>query len=52
MIMFDVIYKKTNKYYTVYHVVDAKGYPHFLVYMDNQWRYMSAKNFRPTEVDR
>lgn len=50
--MFDVICKETDKSYTVYHVVNAKGYPHFLVYMDNQWRYMSAKYFKPMEVNK
>lgn len=48
--MFDVIYKETDKLHTVYHVVQSHGYPHFLVYMDNQWRYMSAKHFKPMEV--
>lgn len=25
---------------------DKRGYPHFLVYIDNQWRYISAKYFK------
>lgn len=33
---------------TVYNVKDdKKGYPHFLVYIDNQWQYISAKYFKP-----
>lgn len=50
--MFDVIYKETGRLYVVYHVVQAHGYPHFLVYMDKQWRYMSAKYFRVMEDNR
>lgn len=35
---------------TVFNVRDDKnGYPHFLVYVDGQWRYISAKYFRPIE---
>lgn len=26
------------------------GYPHFLVYKDREWRYMSAKLFEPTAM--
>ena len=26
---------------------DAKGYPHFLIYKDNQWKWISAKFFQP-----
>ena len=26
------------------------GYPHFLVYKDKEWRYMSAKLFEPAVV--
>ena len=36
--------------YTVYNVRDDKnGYPHFLLYIGGQWRYISAKNFVPIE---
>jgi hypothetical protein len=28
---------------------DKRGYPHFLVYIDNQWRYISAKYFKLDE---
>ena len=36
----------------VYAVRDDKnGYPQFLIYEDNQWKYISAKHFIPiTEV--
>lgn len=35
---------------TVCNVRDDKmGYPHFLVYIDNQWRYISAKYFKLDE---
>lgn len=37
---------------TVFNVRDDKsGYPHFLIYVDNQWRYLSAKYFKPIEED-
>lgn len=33
---------------TVYAVRDDRvGYPQFLVYKDNQWRWISAKHFIP-----
>lgn len=28
---------------------DSNGFPQFLVYIDNQWRYISAKYFKPME---
>lgn len=28
---------------------DEQGYPHFLVYYKNQWRYISAKHFTPMD---
>lgn len=38
--------------YTVYNVRDDKrGYPHFLLYIGRQWRYISAKHFIPIEED-
>ena len=38
--------------YTVYNVRDDKcGYPHFLLYIGRQWRYISAKYFIPLEED-
>ena len=36
---------------TVVHVYDVKmnrnGYPNFLIYIDGQWKYLSAKHFAP-----
>ena len=38
--------------YTVYNVRDDKrGYPHFLLYIGRQQRYISAKYFIPIEED-
>lgn len=35
-------------YVNVYTVTeDSNGYPKFLVFIDNQWKYMSAKHFAP-----
>jgi hypothetical protein len=43
-----VINKNNGKKYDVYDVTyDKAGYPHFLVYKDEQWVRMSAKYFRP-----
>ena len=28
---------------------DSKGYPHFLIYANNQWIWRSAKHFKPIE---
>lgn len=48
--MFLVKSKKTGEDVWVYGVVkDAHGYPHFVVYMDKQWRTISAKRFEPVE---
>lgn len=34
----------------VYHIKQNRnGYPMFLIYDKNQWRYVSAKHFRPIE---
>jgi len=46
--MFLVRNKKTDEEVWVYGVVrDAHGYPHFVIYSDNQWRTVSAKHFVP-----
>lgn len=48
--MFKAYYLPMEDYVTVYSVRDDnKGYPHFLVYFDNQWRYINAKYFKPVE---
>ena len=45
-----VVYDKRKGQYgmpvTVYSVRDDKnGYPHFLIYENDQWKYVSAKRF-------
>lgn len=46
--MFTVFYKETGELTTVYHVnADKYGYPHFLIYHDRQWKYVSAKHYVP-----
>ena len=44
----NVINKTNGKEYRIYDITyDKKGYPHFLIYKDNQWVRMSAKHFKP-----
>jgi hypothetical protein len=44
--------KINNMMYKVFDIsYDKKGYPHFLIYKDNQWIRISAKHFRPIEVE-
>ena len=44
--------KDNNETYKVYDITyDNKGYPHFLIYKDNQWLRISAKHFRPLNVE-
>lgn len=53
--MFEAIYSHyepggliTHEIVTVFHVVQNRnGYPHFLIYHDRQWKYISAKHFTP-----
>lgn len=48
--MFTVIYKKDEQEYQVYDIrYDKNGYPMFLIYKNNQWLTLSAKNFVHTE---
>lgn len=43
-----LFYKPYNRYIDVYDVTyDKNGYPHFLVYDDEEWKLFSAKHFRP-----
>lgn len=43
-----VIHKETSRTYIVYDILyDKCGYPHFLIYEDNQWKRVSAKHFEP-----
>lgn len=47
--MCTVIYKKTGEKYDVYSIVNnSNGYPHFLIYIDNQWKWISARHFVPS----
>lgn len=46
--MINVQTKATKKPVDVYDVKrDKNGYPHFLVYKDGQWVYLTAKLFEP-----
>lgn len=47
-----VRHKKTGNIYKVYNIVyDNTGYPHFLIYINNQWIRISAKHYEPVEED-
>lgn len=57
--MIDLIYTKKNGEKVKvrsYNIRDDKnGFPHFLVFIDNEWKYVSAKYCRPIKdvyVDR
>ena len=44
--MFDLYDKLTGERFTIFGVVDDdNGYPKFLIRMNNQWIYRSAKHF-------
>lgn len=46
-----VINKSNDKRYEVFDITyDKAGYPHFLVYKDEQWVRLSAKHFRPYNI--
>lgn len=49
---FPVVQKDTGLIFTVYDVVQSKGYAHFLIYENGQWIYRSAKHFRPLKLSR
>lgn len=45
--------KVNGNVYQVYDIsYDRSGYPHFLIYKDNQWIRKSAKYFTPTAKER
>lgn len=45
--------KVNGNVYQVYDIsYDRSGYPHFLIYKDNQWVRKSAKYFTPTAKER
>ena len=46
--MFEVQSLNGNNKYMVYDIkYDSAGFPHFLIYKDNQWLCKSAKHFKP-----
>ena len=46
--LFIVCNKENNAVVNVYAVRDDKnGYPHFLIFEDNEWKYVKAKHFVP-----
>lgn len=48
----NVINKSNGKDYMVYDITyDKAGYPHFLIYKDGHWLRMSAKHFRPYNIE-
>lgn len=47
-----LINKDNNEEYEIYDITyDKSGYPHFLIYKDGEWVRMSAKHFRPRNVE-
>ena len=50
--IFNVMNKNNGIVYEVYDIAyDKSGYPHFLIYKDDQWLRMSAKYFVPIDDD-
>ena len=49
---FNVINKETGRTRSVHAIkVNKCGYPHFLIYEKNQWKWVSAKHFKPFEKE-
>lgn len=47
-----VIDKSDYRYYQVFNVKDDKnGYPQFLIHKENEWKYISAKEFIPLPIE-
>lgn len=47
---YDVIDCRANKFYKIWSIRNDKtGFPHFLIYDKNQWKWQSAKYFRPIQ---
>lgn len=43
--------KQQSAWVNIYNVRDDKnGYPHFLIYENDQWKYKSAKHFADYEA--
>lgn len=50
--MFKVQKKCSDNKYMVYSIRNDKtGFPHFLIYTENQWKYVSAKHYIPVEEE-
>ena len=50
--MFKVRHKVSNSIHEVYDIqYDNCGYPHFLIYENNAWVRVSAKNYKPYKVN-
>lgn len=50
--LFEVIGKYTNRTFHVFDVrIYENGYPKFLVFINNEWKYVSAKVFVPLAKD-
>lgn len=52
--MFRILFKPAPEFADISVIVynvrdDGNEFPQFLVYMDDQWRYISAKYFKPME---
>lgn len=44
--------KIDNKLHEVYKIrCDKVGFPQFLIYMNHEWKWLSAKNFTPMESE-
>ena len=43
-----LLYLEDNKIHKVYKIRnDSVGYPHFLIYVNNVWLWVTGKNIRP-----
>lgn len=45
---YDIVDCRNSKWYKIYSIRNDKtGFPHFLIYDENQWKWQSAKHFKP-----
>lgn len=50
--MFRLYNKKYHRYFNIYDVRNDKtGFPQFLIFLDGQWLYLSAKQFTEVDID-
>ena len=53
--MFEIKYRATKSQSVICKVFDIRndkaGYPHFLIYYDKQWKWISAKHCEPCETE-